>query len=66
MAGNLGYAVYVPVDATRTFDLEAPVGPLGQPVRATAGELMTATAISLHGGGFATVTDTRTILDALG
>lgn len=64
MGGNLGYDVIVPLDATRTFDLAAPVGIDGAEVHATAEQLMTATAVSLHGGGFATVTDTRHVVAA--
>ncbi len=48
MAGNLGYDVTVPLDATHTFDLEGPGG-----LRLTAGELARATAVNLEGGGFA-------------
>lgn len=61
MAGNLGYEVRVPIDATRTFDL---VGPTiaGEQWRLSADELLRASAVSLHGGGFATVTTTADIL----
>lgn len=61
MAGNLGYAATVPIDATRTFDLAGPtIG--GRTWRLSADELLTATAVSLHGGGFATVVTTRDVL----
>jgi nicotinamidase-related amidase len=59
MAGNLGYDVIVPLDATRTFDLE---GPLGDTL--TADELARATAVNLHGGGFAQVVTTAEVLAA--
>ncbi|MFA7765964.1 cysteine hydrolase family protein [Streptomyces sp. NRRL S-448] len=57
MAGNLGYDVLVPLDATHTFDLAGP-GDLAL----TADELATATAVSLHGGGFARVVTTADLL----
>ena len=62
MAGNLGYRVTVPIDATHTFDL---VGPTidGDTWSLTADELRRATAVSLHGGGFAMVTTTAEVLD---
>ena len=44
MAGNLGYDVTLPIDATHTFDM---AGPDGQTV--SADELTRATAASLHG-----------------
>lgn len=47
MAGNLGYDVLVPLDATHTFDLTGPQG-----LSLTADELATATAVNLQGGGF--------------
>ncbi|WP_431042911.1 cysteine hydrolase family protein [Streptomyces sp. P1-3] len=59
MGGNLGYEVYFPLDATHTFDL---VGPFGW--RQTAEELARATAVSLHGGGFARVVTTRELVAA--
>lgn len=64
MAGNLGYVVTLPIDATRTFDL---VGPTidGQAWQLSADELLRASAVSLHGGGFATVTTTRAVIAAL-
>lgn len=64
MAGNLGYAVTVPLDATRTFDIATTLGD-GTEIAMSADELMRATAASLHGGGFATVTDTASVLQAL-
>ena len=57
MAGNLGYDVTVPLDATRTFDLAADVAGLGAVVR-TAAELMATTALNLQAGGFARVVTT--------
>ncbi|MFE7776428.1 cysteine hydrolase family protein [Streptomyces sp. NPDC057445] len=61
MGGNLGYEVLFPLDATYTFDLAGPFGwKLG------AEELARATAVSLHGGGFATVVATRELLAAVG
>ncbi|MHA6667424.1 cysteine hydrolase family protein [Homoserinimonas sp. A447] len=62
MGGNLGYEVIVPLDATRTFDLEGTAGPDGAKPSATADELMRVTAINLAGGGFATVTTTGALL----
>jgi nicotinamidase-related amidase len=59
MGGNLGYDVVVPLDATHTFDL---VGPFGW--RRTAQELAEATAVSLHGGGFARVVTTQEVVAA--
>ncbi|MGH4033312.1 cysteine hydrolase family protein [Actinomycetota bacterium Odt1-20B] len=57
MGGNLGYEVIVPLDATHTFDLEGPFG-----WRRSAQELAEATAVSLHGGGFAKVVTTRELV----
>ncbi|MFE5539861.1 cysteine hydrolase family protein [Streptomyces sp. NPDC056492] len=59
MAGNLGYDVLVPLDATHTFDLAGPDG-----AGLTADELATATAVNLHGGGFARVVATAELLAA--
>ena len=59
MAGNLGYDVTVPLDATHTFDLEGPGG-----VRLTADELARATAVNLAGGGFAEVVTTAEVVGA--
>ncbi|WP_327279411.1 MULTISPECIES: cysteine hydrolase family protein [unclassified Streptomyces] len=61
MAGNLGYDVLVPLDATHTFDLAGPDG-----LSLTADELATATAVNLHGGGFARVVSTAQLLAASG
>ncbi|MEJ3405172.1 cysteine hydrolase family protein [Rathayibacter sp. YIM 133350] len=60
MGGNLGFDVVVPLDATHTFDLEGPDG-----IRLSADELTRASAVNLHGGGFATVTSTAEVLSAL-
>ncbi|MFF1558288.1 cysteine hydrolase family protein [Streptomyces sp. NPDC058279] len=59
MAGNLGYDVLVPLDATHTFDLTGPDG-----TRLSADELATATAVNLHGGRFARVVATAGVLTA--
>ncbi|MFV0134438.1 cysteine hydrolase family protein [Streptomyces sp. HMX87] len=59
MGGNLGFGVFVAFDATYTFDLEGPFG-----WRRSAEELARATAVSLHGGGFATVVTTRELVAA--
>ncbi|MFI6147769.1 cysteine hydrolase family protein [Streptomyces sp. NPDC051109] len=61
MAGNLGYDVLVPLDATHTFDLAGPEG-----LSLTADELATATAVNLQGGGFARVVSTAQLLAASG
>ncbi|RZU65976.1 nicotinamidase-related amidase [Microterricola gilva] len=58
MGGNLGFEVFVPIDATHTFDLEGPNG-----VRMSADELSRATAVNLHGGEFATVLSTAELLE---
>ena len=60
MGGNLGYDVVVPIDATRTFDLKGPDGSV-----VSADELMRTTATNLHAGGFAKVTTTARLLDAV-
>ncbi|MHB1171770.1 MAG: cysteine hydrolase family protein [Lacisediminihabitans sp.] len=57
MAGNLGFDVLVPLDATHTFDL---VGSDG--VALTADQLATATAVNLSGGEFARVLSTASLL----
>ncbi|MFF2849888.1 cysteine hydrolase family protein [Streptomyces sp. NPDC058001] len=57
MGGNLGYDVVFAWDATYTFDLEGPFG-----WRLSAEELARATAVSLHGGGFARVVRTEEVL----
>lgn len=59
MAGNLGYEVTVPLDATHTFDLEGPAG-----IQLTADELARATAVNLAGGEFAAVVTTEELLAA--
>ncbi|GHH35985.1 cysteine hydrolase family protein [Streptomyces candidus] len=59
MGGNLGYEVLFALDATYTFDLEGPFG-----WRQSADELARATAVTLHGGGFATVTTTAELVAA--
>ncbi|NNJ02539.1 cysteine hydrolase [Streptomyces sp. ICN441] len=61
MGGNLGYEVLFALDATYTFDLEGPFG-----WRLGADELARATAVSLHGGGFATVVATDAVVAAAG
>ncbi|MET9958699.1 cysteine hydrolase family protein [Streptomyces sp. NPDC006326] len=61
MAGNLGYDVLLPLDATHTFDLEGPDG-----LSLTADQLATATAVNLQGGGFARVVTTAQLLAASG
>ncbi|MGW7365577.1 cysteine hydrolase family protein [Streptomyces sp. NPDC054841] len=59
MGGNLGYDVLFALDATYTFDLAGPFGwTLG------ADELARATAVSLHGGGFAEVVSTEELVAA--
>ncbi len=65
MGGNLGYRVSVPLDATRTFDLETTL-PDGTVSRLTAAELMNATAVNLQAGGFAHVVSTEEAIAALG
>lgn len=64
MAGNLGYKVTVPLDATRTFAIATTLDD-GTKVHLSADELMRATAASLHGGGFAKVTSTDQLIAAL-
>ena len=59
MAGNLGYEVTVPIDATHTFDLEGPGG-----LRLSADDLARATAVNLAGGEFAAVVSTAEVLAA--
>lgn len=63
MAGNLGYEVLVPLDATHTFDLAAEAGP--DAPRLTADQLTTATAVNLQGGGFARIVSTGRLLTAV-
>jgi nicotinamidase-related amidase len=57
VGGNLGYDVTLAIDATHTFDLEGPGG-----IRLSAAELARATAVNLHGGGFAKVVTTDDVL----
>ncbi|MFI9584329.1 cysteine hydrolase family protein [Streptomyces sp. NPDC052236] len=59
MGGNLGYDVLFALDATYTFDLEGPFG-----WRRSAAELAQTSAVSLHGGGFATVVTTKEVVAA--
>ncbi|MER5435715.1 cysteine hydrolase family protein [Streptomyces sp. NPDC002588] len=61
MGGNLGYDVLFAYDATYTFDLEGPFG-----WRRSAEELAQASAVSLHGGGFARAVTTKEIVGAAG
>ncbi|GAA3802344.1 cysteine hydrolase family protein [Streptomyces coacervatus] len=61
MGGNLGYDVVVAYDATYTFDLEGPFG-----WRRSAEEVAQASAVSLHGGGFARVVATKEVVGAAG
>ncbi|MFK8905836.1 cysteine hydrolase family protein [Streptomyces sp. YS-3] len=60
MGGNLGYDVLVALDATHTFDLTGPNG-----WHLTADELARASAVSLHGGGFARVVTTGELVAAV-
>ena len=62
MAGNLRYRVAVALDETRTFDLESTLAD-GTRARLTAAERMTATALNLQVGGFATVASTAQIVE---
>ncbi len=59
MAGNLGFEVYLPADAVAAFDLTGPDG-----THYTAEEIHRMSLAVLH-GEFATVVDTRTVLEAL-
>jgi nicotinamidase-related amidase len=61
MGGNLGHDVVVAYDATHTFDLAGPFG-----WHRSADELGQASAVSLHGGGFARVVLTKEVVDAAG
>lgn len=61
MGGNLGYEVLFALDATYTFDLEGPFG-----WRREAEELAQASAVTLHGGGFAQVVTTAALLSSEG
>ncbi len=60
MAGNLGYEVLFPVDATHTFDQKASNG-----MSLTAEQLAVATSVSLDAGGFAKVLTTDEVLASL-
>lgn len=60
MGGNLGYEVFFAFDATHTFDA---VGPWGWALGAD--ELARATAVTLHGGGFASVVRTAELVAAV-
>ncbi|MFJ8981275.1 MULTISPECIES: cysteine hydrolase family protein [unclassified Streptomyces] len=60
MGGNLGYEVFFAFDATYTFDQ---VGPWGW--KLSAEELARATAVTLHGGGFATVVRSEELVAAV-
>ncbi|MFE2017445.1 cysteine hydrolase family protein [Streptomyces sp. NPDC059499] len=60
MGGNLGYEVFFAFDATYTFDT---VGPWGWALGAD--ELARATAVTLHGGGFASVVRTAELVAAV-
>ena len=64
MAGNLGYDVVVPLDATRTFDLTTTVPGLGT-ISRSADELMATTALNLQAGGFARIATTEEITASL-
>jgi len=64
MGGNLGYRVTLVLDATRTFDLKSDILGIGV-VTLSADDLMRATAVNLQAGGFAQVTDTDSLLEAL-
>jgi nicotinamidase-related amidase len=57
MGGNLGFDVIVPLDATRTYDLEGSDGTV-----MTADQLVTATAVNLSGGEFARVVSTAELV----
>ena len=65
MAGNLGYATTVVLDATRTFDLSEDVAGRGVVTR-TAAELMATTALVLQGGGFARIVATADLVPRIG
>ncbi|MFI8305160.1 cysteine hydrolase family protein [Streptomyces sp. NPDC085927] len=57
VGGNLGYDVVVVFDATYTFDVEGPFG-----WRHGADEAAQASAVTLHGGGFARVVMSADVL----
>lgn len=56
VGGNLGYDVVVAIDATRAF---SGTGPDGETL--TADELMRATIVNLHSGGFASIRSTSEV-----
>jgi len=58
-AGNLGYDVVLPIDATHTFEMAGPGG-----IHLTAAELARAAAVNLGGGGFARVVATDDVIGA--
>ncbi len=58
MAGNLGFTTYVVSDATATFDNEGPDG------KRYASALLHDVALADLHGEFATVVDTKTVLEA--
>ncbi|MFF5900428.1 cysteine hydrolase family protein [Streptomyces argenteolus] len=60
MGGNLGYEVFFALDATHTYDA---VGPWGW--KLSADELARATAVTLHGGGFAKVVRSEELVAAV-
>ncbi len=60
MAGNLGFNAWVVSDATATFDRKGPDG------REHPAELIHSVALSDLHGEFATVVDTKSVLDAVG
>lgn len=55
------YDVVVAYDATHPFDLDGPFG-----WRRSADVVAQASAVSLHGGGFARVVATKEVVDAAG
>jgi len=61
MGGNLGYAVTVVLDATRTFALTGDVAGLGT-VHRSADEIMATTALVLQEGRFARIATTRDVV----
>ncbi|MFD9504756.1 cysteine hydrolase family protein [Streptomyces sp. NPDC060035] len=60
MGGNLGYEVFFAFDATYTFDQEGPWD-----WQLSADELARATAVTLHGGGFASVVRSAELVAAV-
>ncbi|MFF0077244.1 cysteine hydrolase family protein [Streptomyces sp. NPDC005494] len=60
MGGNLGYEVFFALDATYTFDAAGPWG-----WKLSADELARATAVTLHGGGFANVVRSEELVAAV-